>query len=147
MWLPALCLVAADTVRICLFQIRYILRRLQIFGHHCVAGVGVLLCAMCPSVLLLCLRTLFLQVSFQNYTLWSNTFVPDDHITRWCETNWFACVSDTGQFVRSLVCMLAVWCWHSSSWALECSAHLLVGYILTLGWSTLTSLVIPNQTC
>lgn len=40
------------------------LQRLQgFFAHRCVAGVGVLLCAMCLSVLLLCLRALFLQVS------------------------------------------------------------------------------------
>lgn len=47
------------------------------------------------------------------------------------------CVFDTGRCARSLVCMSAAWCWRSSSWALECSALLLVGHILTLVWSAL----------
>lgn len=47
-------------------------------------------------------------------------------------TLWFVCVSHTGQFVKSLVCMWDVLCWHSSSWARECSARLLVGHIYSL---------------
>lgn len=87
----------------------------------CLAGIGVLLCAMCLSVRLLCLWTLFLQVSSLskrfNVCAFSKTITAD-----------FEHICDTGQFARSSVCTWAVWCWRFSSWAQECSARLLVGH-------------------
>lgn len=74
------------------------------FGHRCVAGVGVLLCAMCLSVLLLCLRALFLQVSVKNRHALVNALAADSAD----QANRLVCVSDTGQCVRSLGCMSAV---------------------------------------
>lgn len=82
------------------------LRRLQgFFGHRCVAGVGVLLCAMCLSVLLLCLRALFLQVSVKKTR---HALVNGLAADSTDQANRLVCVSDTGQCVRSLGCMSAV---------------------------------------
>lgn len=48
------------------------------------------------------------------------------------------CLSDTGQFVRSLVYTWAAWCWHSWSWARGCSARQQVGGHLlpVVDWGT-----------
>ena len=69
--------------------------------YDCVAGVGLLLCAMCLSILLLCLWTLFLQVSLHTRALartfrgwlYRYLYVCDVEVTRWvCLCVWHRAV-------------------------------------------------------
>lgn len=125
--------VQLKKVQICLFQSKnkpgYILRKLQACVMV-VLQVLVFYFVRCVLAFSCCVCELYFYKWVYTPSTLAYTFVADyvniDLIL------WFVCVSDAGQFVRSLVCTWAVLCWHSSSWARECSARLLVGQIYSL---------------
>lgn len=105
--------------------------------HDCVAGVGVLLCTMCLSVLLLCLWTLFLQVSL-------HTSCFSLHI--WGHLYWYQ--------YNSVICLCV---WHRAvckKFGLHVGRLMLAFLVLSTGmfcssagWSHLFTCLIQSGLC